>query len=246
MKEMNKAKSTISNHLGSKRFRWSYPLLIASVGAVVARLTQAEVGAICLTIAIYLAIYIFVPWRRLMDKRQMLARVTSLAIPGIICLVLVITSWGGIVSIFPSASVEREPNLPVIDLIPNPHPTQHLPNVAEIQLTVEPAHGYDSYINPRIVISNPADSPPYCSVTLQLHLTGGFRFYRLEDIPSNFQVKDGYLYSDNMTIDIKDCPSNWVYCEFKIPVYNMDSNTIPGSENQNVSINVTKIRFESG
>jgi len=156
-----------------------------------------------------------------------------------------ITSWGSILHIFPGTSVERQPNTPIIDLIPNPYPTQHLPNVAQVIITAEPAHGYDSYINPKIVISNPADSPPYCSVTLEIHLTGGFRFYKLESIPSNFQVKDGYLYSDNMTIDIKDCPSNWVYSEFKIPVYNMDSKTIPGSENQNVSINVTKIRFES-
>jgi hypothetical protein len=159
-------------------------------------------------------------------------------------LALGITSWNSIVHIFPNSSIEQQPNEPVIELIPNPNPPEHIPNEEYIVLTAEAAHGYDSYINPRISINNPPESPPYCSVTLEIHLTGGFKFYKLEEIPSNFQVKDGYLYNDNMTINIKDCPSNWVYSELKIPIYHMDSNIIPGSENQNVSV-VTTIRFES-
>jgi len=245
---MNKAKSAIRKYWRNRKSHWLFPLVPFSVTVVTGLLQQAEAGAFFLIIAMYSILVIFPPWGKLklVNKRQTLSRLARFGIPTLACLLIFITSWGSIVHIFSGASIEPRPNLPVIDLIPNPHPTQHLPNVAQVVITAEPAHGYDSYINPRIVISNPDDSPPYCSVTLQLHLTGGFRFYRLEDIPNNFKVKDGYLYSDNMTIDIKDCPSNWVYSEFKIPVYNMDSNTIPGSENQNVSINVTKISFESG
>lgn len=244
---MNRAKSAISNYFSSKKSHWLYPLFAAIATVTLGFFNQAWLGAVCLTICIYLALVIFVPWRKLMEKRRMSARLASVVIPAILCsFLIIITGWGRIVSIFPSAGAEREPNAPVIELIPNLHPTQHLPNVSSVTITAAAAHGYDSYIQPKIVIRNPVDSPPYCSVTLEIQLTGGFRFDKLESIPSNFQVKDGYLCSDNMTIDIKDCPSNWVYSEFKIPVYNMNSDTMPGSENQNVSINVTQIRFESG
>lgn len=236
---MDKILSNVLNYFRNRKSHLLYPAFIAIVAVVVGLLTQAWIGAVCFIVAIYLAVVIFMPWNKLIKKRSSLF---GFVVSAILCAAIFVPLWNNIIAIFPNGT-EQQPNKPTVELIPNPNPPQHGGTSVDVAISAEPAHGYDSYINPEIAITNPRDSPPYCHITLEIYLTGGFKFYKLGEIPDNFQVKDGYLYCDNMTVDIKDCPSTWTYSGFKIPVYHMDHNTVPGSENQNVSIETT-VRFQ--
>src|SRR4030043_574088 len=107
-----------------------------------------------------------------------------------------------------SAQVPKQPNNPMIELVPYPNPISNAPsNTADVTISVRPKPGYQSYIQPVITISNSPDSPPYCDIKLEIHLTGGFKFDETSfPLPDNMQVQAGYAYNDTMILNIQNSP----------------------------------------
>lgn len=238
----------IRNYFSSRKNHWLFPILSATVTVVVGLLTHAWIGALCFILTIYLALVIFVPWNLihwdLFVKRRTLF---SFITPVIICLIIFIPTWNSVLHIFPNSDGELIPNNPVIELIPNPDVTTEVPTEATVKIYAQIKPAYESYIQPKITITNPPDSPLFVTYTFLFSLTGGFKFSEIspENVPSQFFIKEGYEYSANMTLVIKDCPSrDWVFPDFKIPVHNMDKNTLPLSENENFHYIIQNKQFQ--
>jgi hypothetical protein len=70
---MDKVISSIRNYFSSKKSHWLYPLLCACASVVFGLLKQPWVGAIFLIGCIYLVLAIFIPWHKIIKKRQTLA-----------------------------------------------------------------------------------------------------------------------------------------------------------------------------
>jgi hypothetical protein len=124
----------------------------------------------------------------------------------------------------------QQPNSPTVILSPNPNPIKNTPTSSSLVITVTPYFNppYQSYVQPVITNNNSA----YCDMVLEFDMAGGFKFSEVSNVPENFKIQDGYIDNNKIIISIKDCPPNWRYSDFKIPVYTMNPDTASGSENE--------------